>query len=61
MKWRCSVQAEGVEGVKVLPLLGGFACKVYIHHLSKILLEEACFFSFLPLAAILESNQYHSL
>jgi hypothetical protein len=29
--WRCG-------GVKVLPLLGGFACKVYLQHLSKILL-----------------------
>jgi hypothetical protein len=27
--WRCG-------GVKVLPLLGGFACKVYLQHLAKI-------------------------
>jgi hypothetical protein len=27
--WRCG-------GVKVLPLLGCFACKVYLQHLSKI-------------------------
>jgi hypothetical protein len=25
-------------GVKVLPFLGGFSCKVYLQHLSKILL-----------------------
>jgi hypothetical protein len=29
--WRCG-------GVKVLPLLSGFAHKVYLQHLSKILL-----------------------
>jgi hypothetical protein len=29
--WRCG-------GVKVLPLLGVFSCKVYLQHLSKILL-----------------------
>jgi hypothetical protein len=29
--WRCG-------GIKVLPLLGGFACEVYLQHLSKILL-----------------------
>jgi hypothetical protein len=29
--WRCG-------GVKVLPLLGGFSCKVYLQRLSKILL-----------------------
>jgi hypothetical protein len=28
----------GCGGVKVLPLLGGFSCKVYLQHLSKILL-----------------------
>jgi hypothetical protein len=27
--WKCG-------GVKVLPLLGGFACKVCLQHLSKI-------------------------
>jgi hypothetical protein len=26
-----------------LPLLSGFSCKVYLQHLSKILLYEACF------------------
>jgi hypothetical protein len=29
--WRCG-------GVKILPLLDGFSCKVYLQHLSKILL-----------------------
>jgi hypothetical protein len=29
--WRCG-------GVKVLPLLGGFSCKVYLQRLSKVLL-----------------------
>jgi hypothetical protein len=28
----------GCGGVEVLPLLGGFSCKVYLQHLSKILL-----------------------
>jgi hypothetical protein len=28
----------GCGGVKVLPLLGGFSCKVYVQRLSKILL-----------------------
>jgi hypothetical protein len=34
--WRCG-------GVKVLPLLGGLAYKVWLQHLSKISLQEACF------------------
>jgi hypothetical protein len=38
MKWRCYAQAGGAERVKVLPLLGGFSCKVYLQRLSKILL-----------------------
>jgi hypothetical protein len=33
----------GCGGVKVLPLLGGFSSKVYLQHLSKILLLEAHF------------------
>jgi hypothetical protein len=37
VKWRCSVQAGGVKE-SVLPLLGGFSWKVYLQHLSKILL-----------------------
>jgi hypothetical protein len=37
VKWRCCVQAGGVEE-SVLPLLNGFSCKVYLQHLSKILL-----------------------
>jgi hypothetical protein len=45
--WRCG-------GVKVLPLLGGFACKVCLQHLSKIHYRRDAF-CFLPLAAILES------
>jgi hypothetical protein len=39
---------------KVLPLLGGFSCKVYLQHLSKILLLRHAF-CFLSLATILES------
>jgi hypothetical protein len=35
-KWRYSAQAGGVEGVKVLPLLSVFFCKVYIQCFSKI-------------------------
>jgi hypothetical protein len=34
--WRCGE-------VKVLPLLGGFSCKVYLQCLSKILLWEVRF------------------
>jgi hypothetical protein len=30
-------------GVKVLPLLCGFSCKVYLQHLSKTSFQEACF------------------
>jgi hypothetical protein len=37
MKWRCYAQAGGVVE-SVLPLLGGFSCKMYLQHLSKILL-----------------------
>jgi hypothetical protein len=45
--WRCG-------GVKVLPLLGGFACKVCFQRLSKISHRRHAI-CFLPLAAILES------
>jgi hypothetical protein len=38
VKWRCSAPVGGVEGVKVLPLLGGFTCKVCLQCLSMILL-----------------------
>jgi hypothetical protein len=41
MEWGCYVLAGGcggVRGVRVLPLLGGFSCKVYLQPLSKILL-----------------------
>jgi hypothetical protein len=34
---------RGCGGVGVLPLLGGFSSKVYLQHLSKILLWEAHF------------------
>jgi hypothetical protein len=37
VEWECYVQARGVEE-SVLPLLGGFSCKLYLQRLSKILL-----------------------
>jgi hypothetical protein len=43
VKLRFSAQAGGVEGVKVLPLLGGLAFKVCLQCLSKISLKEARF------------------
>jgi hypothetical protein len=39
MGWVCGA----IRGVGVLPLLGGFSCKVYLQCLTKILLQEACF------------------
>jgi hypothetical protein len=33
----------GSGGVRVLPLLGGFSCRVYLQRLSRILLEEPRF------------------
>jgi hypothetical protein len=48
--WRCG-------GVKVLPLLGGLACKVCLQHLSKISFRRYAF-CFLPLATILQKVIY---
>jgi hypothetical protein len=36
VEWECYVRAGGVD--QSFPLLGGFSCKVYLQHLSKILL-----------------------
>jgi hypothetical protein len=30
VEWECYTQAGGCGGVKVLPLLSGFSCKVYL-------------------------------
>jgi hypothetical protein len=38
MKWECYVQAGGVEGSKFFLFSVVFPCKVYLQHLSKILL-----------------------
>jgi hypothetical protein len=38
MEWGCYVRGWWCGGVGVLPLLGGFSCKVYLQHISKILL-----------------------
>jgi hypothetical protein len=36
VKWRFSAPAGGVEGVKVMPFLSDYACKVCLQRLSKI-------------------------
>jgi hypothetical protein len=45
----------GCGGVKVLPLLGGFSCKVYISSVTPRFYFRKHAFCFLPLATILES------
>jgi hypothetical protein len=47
----------GCGGVRVLPLFGGFSCKVYPQHLSKILLRNHAF-CFLPVVTILKSELF---